>query len=180
MVSLGSLFGVVVSCAESRIWDADDSVTRHLLIRGSLLADTRTSSESVVSSGSRARSCRAIMVSVLSRRVCKRSPVAVSHMIIFESAPPDMSIWEPLLAPYRSRFAIRVLASRPSNFAQMMDFTKSECPLYFRLRVLFSLPQLQISLSQHPANIVAPLWPPIATEVTGAAGPLYTVFVSRV
>ena len=60
-----------------------------------------------------------------------------------------------------------------------MAFTKSEWPLYLLCALLLSLSQLQMSLSQHPANTILPPWPPIATDVTGAVGPLYTVFVSR-
>ena len=65
-------------------------------------------------------------------------------------------------------------------FAHITTFTKSEWPLYLLLSVLLSLSQLQISLSQHPAKTKAPPWPPIATYVKGAAGPLYIDFVSLV
>lgn len=53
----------------------------------------------------------------------------------------------------------------------MIAFTKSECPLYLGPAILLFLSQVQISLSQHPANMVFPPWPPIATDVTGAVGP---------
>ena len=62
-------------------------------------------------------------------------------------------------------------------FAHITTFTKSECPLYLLLTVLLSLSQLQTSLSQHPAKTKAPPWPPIATDVKGAVGPLYIALV---
>jgi hypothetical protein len=77
-----------------------------------------------------------------------------------------------------SQCKIRALTSFPPTLAEMTILTKSEWPLYLLPRVLVSLSQVQISLSQQPAKIVAPPGPPTATEVTGAVGPLYTVFES--
>lgn len=107
-----------------------------------------------------------------------RSPVAVSHTIIFESAPPEIRTCK--LCQQMDRASEREPTSFPSILAQNIVFTKSEWPLYLLPAALLPLSQLQISLSQHPAKIVAPPCPPIATDVTGAVGPLYTVFVSFV
>jgi hypothetical protein len=73
-----------------------------------------------------------------------------------------------------------ILTSFPDILAQTTVLTKSECPLYLPLKFLPARCPCHTSLSQHPANNVLPPLPPIATDVRGAAGPLYTLTVSLV